>query len=178
MRIEHAAPSSGKDLLTIFSNVTKYARYNLCNSDPEELASEALSRSLRYIPEFNGEATFQNLVIQIACNKFKDDWRKQNLEERHGKEIFESLRPNSMNSEQVVESKLNLDLILNSIEQLSSPLKETLLLKLEGLSHAQIAIQLGITENMSRARLYDARVSLKSILEDSGLPVKGYKYAK
>jgi len=141
--------------------------------DAEDVVQDALLRAWRAIPSFRGDAAFSTWLHRIAVNAALD-FRRRRLAPAH-----ESIDRAAEREEQLVRRGLALDpgpeqrwhrdqvrlLVISSIAALREPERSVLVLRdLEEASTAQTARALGISENLVRWRLHQARKHLRARL--------------
>ena len=140
---------------TYFRDVFLYVRRLSGNEHvAEEITSETFFRALRTIDKFRGDCDMRVWLCQIAKYTFyqyldKKNRRKEvSMEEAIEVAAVQQLEKEYISNEQKVE-------IYKKIQQLESPMKDVLMLRLSGeLSFREIGEILGKTENWARVTFY------------------------
>ena len=140
--------------------------YEAVASIREELVQEIALAIWRVLPHFRGECSERTFVYRIAHNRgLSHVWRRrpphQPLEELE--ESDQPVDPRPHPEEQVARTDQRARLML-AIQSLPVTHRQMIVLMLEGLSHAEIAEVMGITENNVAVRLNRARKILKDVL--------------
>ena len=129
----------------------------------EELVQEIALAIWQALPHFRGDCSERTFVFRIAHNRgLTHVWRRrppqQSLEDLE--EIDEPVDPRPHPDEQLARINQRARLML-AIQSLPMTHRQMMVLMLEGLSYAEIAEVLGITENNVAVRLTRARKALK-----------------
>jgi len=129
----------------------------------EDLLQEILLALWRALPRFRGEASERTFVFRVAMNRalthrFRRPPRGEPLD--RASHVFDS-RPTPEAEATASEQRASL---LAALQALPLAMRQILALSLEGLSGAEIAHILGITENNAAVRLNRARRALQEAL--------------
>jgi RNA polymerase sigma factor (sigma-70 family) len=132
----------------------------------EELVQEIALAIWQALPHFRGECSERTFVYRIAHNRgLSHVWKRrpihQPLEELEESEQPVDPRPHP--EEQVAQTDQRARL-MSAIHSLPVTQRQMIVLTLEGLSHAEMAEVIGITENNVAVRLNRARKMLKHAL--------------
>ena len=140
--------------------------YETVASVREELVQEIGLAIWQALPRFRGECSERTFVFRIAHNRgLTHVWRRrpahQPLDDLE--EADQPVDPRPHPDEQVAQIDQRVRL-MSAIQSLPVAHRQMIVLMLEGLSHAQMAEVLGITENNVGVRLNRARNMLKDAL--------------
>lgn len=142
--------------------------YETVASVREELVQDIALGIWQALPHFRGECSERTFVYRIAHNRgLSHVWKRrpahQPLEELE--ESDQPIDPRPHPEAQVAQTDQRMRL-MSAIQSLPVAHRQMIVLMLEGLSHAQMAEVLGITENNVAVRLNRARKMLKDALGD------------
>ncbi len=140
--------------------------YEAVASVREELVQEIALAIWQALPHFRGECSEKTFVYRIAHNRaLSHVWRRrpahQPLEEIE--ESDQPVDPRPLPEEQAARSDQRVQL-MSAIQSLPVTQRQLIVLMLDGLSHAEMAEVLGISENNVAVRLNRARNTLKQAL--------------
>ena len=126
----------------------------------EDLLQEILFALWRALPNFRGQASEKTFVFRVAHNRALNHRFRART---GGDPLDEALHvPDPRPSpEAAAGGSQTLERLLHALRRLPVPLREVLTLSLEGLSRAELAEVLGITENNAGVRLSRARKALQ-----------------
>jgi RNA polymerase sigma factor (sigma-70 family) len=132
----------------------------------EELVQEIALAIWQALPHFRGECSERTFVFRIAHNRglthvCRRRPPQQSLEDME--EIDEPVDPRPHPEERAAKTKQQ-ERLMSAIRSLPVTHRQTIVLILEGLSHAQIGEVLGITENNVAVRLTRAKRALKDAM--------------
>lgn len=138
---------------------------------PEEafdIAQETFVAAFAALPRYDLARPFGAWLTRIALNKCRD-WSRRRAVRR----MFEFAMPegfetahadDAASSDRIAEGRSELDVVSRAIADLPTRLKEVLLLRaVEGMSQAETAALLGITEKAVETRLARARAKLSNL---------------
>ncbi len=109
------------------------------------------------IHQFKGQGSFEGWMKRIVVNTTLQKYKKQ--------KVFELISPNQIADDRltVTDSPIKLDTLLKLIQELPNRYRLVFnLYVLDGNSHAEIALQLNISEGTSKSNLSRARAILKT----------------
>jgi len=140
--------------------------YEAVASVREELVQEIALAIWQALAHFRGECSERTFVYRIAHNRgLSHVWKRrpahQPLDELE--EADQPIDPRPHPEEQAARSDQRVQL-MSAIQSLPVTQRQMIVLMLEGLSHAEMADVLGISENNVAVRLNRARNALKEAL--------------
>ncbi len=153
-----------------------------CVGEPEEaldLVQETFVAAHQALPRYDGQRAMRAWLSTIAINKCRDWARKRTV-----RRFFSFAAPIDHRAEAVVDYQVaiddgaadrqELDRVTDAISALPMNLKEALVLRtIEGLSQAETADVLGISQKAVETRLYRARSRLLEKLNtEQGIGVR------
>ena len=128
----------------------------------EELAHDTWLAVINQASFYQPNAKFKTWLFRIAHNRLVDHWRKHG---RSASVLFEELNEVSLKNDDTSSREFELKQLLKLLESLSPEQTETMLLKIEGFSHAEIADITSSKSETVKSRLRYATQHLKSALE-------------
>ena len=143
--------------------------------DARDVVQEAYLRAWRGIGRFRGEAAFSTWMYRITANTASTHLHRRR---RQRTEPFaEGFEPADARAEEQVsqsaESGEALGRISAALDELPGKLRSVVVLKdVYGLSHEEIADELGITVSAAKVRLHRARRKLRDALYDEGVEAR------
>lgn len=136
-----------------------------------ELTQQSFIAAFGALARYEQDRPFRPWIARVAINKARD-WARRRAVRR----MFTFARPleaaahvadDSVSAEEGLADKRELTRVMTGISKLPANLREVLLLRtVEGLSQAEVAKTLGISEKAVETRLYRARAQLQKILRD------------
>ena len=143
------------------------ASYAAPGPEREDLSQDVVVALLRALPRFRGESTVRTYLLRIAHNQgARHAWRRRRRA-RVEQEAAEPHAPPSERPDALLASRLDAEALAALVRELPLGGRQVLTLALEGLSHAEIAEVLGLSENAVAVRLHRARATLKARMEIS-----------
>ncbi len=142
--------------------------YEAVASVREELVQEITLAIWQALAHFRGECSERTFVYRIAHNRGLSHVWKRRPSHQPLEEVEESeqpIDPRPHPEEQASRSDQR-GRLMSAIQSLPVIHRQMIVLMLEGLSHAQMAEVMGITENNVAVRLNRARKTLKDALEE------------
>ena len=145
------------------------SRMTMSPADAEDITQDVFLQLFRNISSFRGEAKLSTWLYRIAVNCTLIHLRKR---ERTAValpsmllEDISSLIPGGGNKHSAITSPLRRLALAQAVSRLTSQKRSVFLLHdLNGLSHREIAHQLGLSIGNSRCRLHRAHSELRAIL--------------
>lgn len=127
----------------------------------EDLAHDTWMAVINQAGGYRSSARFTSWIFRIAHNRLVDHWRK------HGNSVQPLLQEVSDALSTADNSTQGLELaeLLKNLQILPSEQIETLLLKIEGFSHAEIADITGSKQETVKSRLRYATKALRTSME-------------
>ncbi|MBH1992254.1 MAG: sigma-70 family RNA polymerase sigma factor [Sphingomonadaceae bacterium] len=152
--------------------VWRLARGHVGDADEAlDITQESFVAAFTALARYDGTRPFRVWIARIALNKCRD-WARRRAVRR----LFAFARPLddalfvadlAQNPEESLQSGAELARINAAIAALPGNLKDVLLLRtIEGMSQAETADVLGVTEKAVETRLYRARAKLTESLRD------------
>lgn len=141
------------------------AAYAQARADREDLYQEILVAIWRALPRFRGDSQLGTYVIRIAHNRgltHRAHAARLGARERDEDPMLPDPAPGTDERLHREHQRARLE---SAIRRLSAALAQPVLMHLEGMSHAEIAAVLGITENAVAVRMNRARVALAHHLD-------------
>lgn len=136
-------------------------------SDQEDLYQEMVCQLWRSYHTFRGSSQFSTWMYRVCLNTaitfFKKDSQIIKKTFRLGEE---ELRLQSEESDLEIEQQV--DYLYKAIHQLNDVEKALIFLYLEGFSHQEIGVNLGISEGNARVRLNRTKNKLQEIIKGKG----------
>jgi RNA polymerase sigma-70 factor (ECF subfamily) len=149
--------------------------------DARDVVQEAYLKAWRGLPEFRGDAQFTTWMYRITANSAYTLVKKRR---RHRAEPLDAMLDDpielhpDLQPEGAAESALLLDELSIALEELSPRLRTLVVLKdVYGLSHEEIAEELGISVAAAKVRLHRGRRKLRDLLYEDGAHGKGWARA-
>jgi RNA polymerase sigma-70 factor (ECF subfamily) len=140
--------------------------YEAIASTREELIQDIALAIWQALPHFRGECSERTFVFRIAHNRgLSHAWKRRSIHQPLDdlEEAGQPIDPRPLPEEHAAQTRQRAQL-MHAIQSLPMPHRQVLVLLLEGLSYAEMAEVLGITENNVGVRLSRARTALKEVL--------------
>jgi RNA polymerase sigma-70 factor (ECF subfamily) len=128
----------------------------------EELAHDAWLAVIRRSADYQATAQFNTWLYRIAHYRLVDYWRKYGS---NASVLMEELKEASLHSKDTATHGLELEDLLQSLQSLPEAQIETLLLKIEGFTRAEIANVTGAKPETVKSRLRYASNQLRAAME-------------
>lgn len=165
--------------LVRLTHVDVYSLARRLTGDPDDardVVQETYLRAYRSIGKFRGEAQFSTWLYRITAN-CASTLRRRRGRHRHvelADDHAQVDRDLHHDPEATVATVGLRDRLESAIRLLPPKLRSVVVLRdLHGLSHRDIAAELGITESAAKVRLHRARKQLQADLGGEG-PVEGF----
>lgn len=130
----------------------------------QDVMQEAFIKAFKKIESYNGKSSFGTWLKRIVINQSLDWLKKQKL---NIVEIDNEAISLLDDDDWEVDSKIDLNIIYNCIEQLPQKCKNVIkLYLLEGYDHQEVAQILEISEAASRSQLSRGKSRLKELLNN------------
>lgn len=140
-------------------------RFTSDDHDAADLVQESYIRAWRALPRFRGDAALSTWLHAIIVNTCRT-WvmrRRHTVPLDDAHDVADSCA--TRDPAQVTELTELRDEVRSALQQLLPAQRRIIELKdLRGLSHAEIAAELGITETAAKVRLHRARRALRAIV--------------
>jgi RNA polymerase sigma factor (sigma-70 family) len=139
------------------------ASYSPPGQDREDLAQEVAFMIVRALPRHRGDASLKTYILRIAHNV---GLRHAVRYRRYSAEPVADIPSEQGGPAELVMEKGERSRLHAAIRRLPIAQRQVLALRLEDLTHGEIAGALQITENAVATRLHRARARLKILLEE------------
>lgn len=141
------------------------ASYSRQRAEREDLEQEIWFAVWRALPSFRGDASLRTFVLRIAHNRAISTLalRRNNVPLDEASEIASEAPSPDVQASRKEEA----DRLWQTVQKLPLGWRQAIMLRLEGLSLAEVADVLGITENNATVRVNRARKRLGELLETS-----------
>ncbi|NJD09437.1 MAG: sigma-70 family RNA polymerase sigma factor [Gemmatimonadetes bacterium] len=126
----------------------------------EDWAQEAWVRAFRALPRFRGESRFSTWLHRVAVNSALHGrrWR----ERRTGNEVPLPLAPEPYTAPDQTVLRLSIE---KALDGLPDGMRQIVVLHdVEGYTHEEIGLELGISAGTSKSQLFKARAKLRQVL--------------
>ena len=155
---------------TYVDTYTLALRLTAHEEDARDVVQESYLRAWKGLPRFRGDAQFSTWMYRITANTAYTAVKRRR---RHRAESLDAmledpieLRPGAQ-PEDAAESAALLERLAGGLEQLPPKLRVLVVLKdVYGLSHDEIAEELGISVPAAKVRLHRGRKRLRDLLYD------------
>jgi RNA polymerase sigma-70 factor (ECF subfamily) len=139
-------------------------------ADAEDIAQETYLRAFQHLSQFEGRAKFSTWLLRIALYealaRYRDSARFEDLDRIAASEAGRT-DPRS-NPEQMVARGEIRDVLKHAIDELPPTLRTVLMLReIDGMSTAEAAEALEISEDNLNVRLHRAKAALREKLAES-----------
>lgn len=126
----------------------------------EDCAQEAWLRAIRALPTFRGDAAFGTWMHRIAINSALMSRRARLRVVEREAPLPETLPGASRNGDALLKARLE-----RAMEQLPDGMRAVLVLHdVEGYTHEEIGLELGIAAGTSKSQLFKARARMRELL--------------
>ncbi len=139
--------------------------YGQTAADADDLFQEICFALWKSLPSFRGECSERTFAFRIGHNRGLTFRARRRAP---AAELPDDLRDESPGPESLTTKSMNRDRLLAAVRRLTPGHAQVVMLSLEGLPHAEIALVLGVTENNVAVRLTRARRELRALLEGEG----------
>ena len=130
--------------------------------DQEDLQQEIIYHLWKSYPKFKGESKFSSWMYRVALNTAITYFKREN--KRIDKEPIN--RSLDIVDEPSPKENTQLQKFYQAVQALNKIEKALILLFMEGLSHKEIAINLGLTEGNTRVKLSRTKKKLREIIKN------------
>ena len=139
------------------------------DSEAEDVMQQAYLNAFTHLRQFNGSAQFSTWLTRIAINEALARVRRQGRYETYDDDLsnlepFMSTNPSENPERQAFTGELR-ELLESAIDTLPDGMREVFVLRdVEGLSTAEAAECLGVTDDVVKTRLSRGRAILRRVL--------------
>jgi RNA polymerase sigma-70 factor (ECF subfamily) len=140
------------------------ASYERDPSRQQDLLQEIWLAVWQALPRFRGDCSERTFVYRIAHNRavsHVDHWQRRRTDSLDEDAPLPASQPDPEHALSIEQRRERLQA---AVQQLPMGLRQVVVLTLEGLSHAEVAEVVGITENNVAVRLTRARAALSRLL--------------
>lgn len=136
-----------------------------------DVTQEAFVSAFAALKNYDSQRPFKTWVSRIAINKCRD-WARRRAVRRFFTfalpiEAAVTIAGDTISADQQISDRAELDRVQSAIATLPQAIREPLVLRtIEGMSQAETAQVLGISEKAVETRLYRARGRLTELLRD------------
>jgi RNA polymerase sigma factor (sigma-70 family) len=156
--------NSQRELYNMFSAkmFSVCLRYSKNQMDAEDILQEGFIKLFNNLEKFRGEGSFDGWVRRIFVNTAIEHLRRKNLNTVGGEGLENSVVDKQQNA---LDNLYEKDLV-NCSRSLSEGYKTVFnMYAIEGFSHKEIALKLGITESTSKSQFSRAKALLRTMLQ-------------
>ena len=132
----------------------------------EDLLQDMATALWRALPRYRGDAPVRAFALRVAYNRAISHLRRKSRTVSPAREDVERSSDPTLSLEERLERTRQCEALQRALERLGPGLREVMLMHLEGLSYADIAQVVGITEKNVSARLSRGRAALRSALAE------------
>lgn len=140
------------------------ASYERDPSRQQDLLQEIWLAVWQALPRFRGECSERTFVFRIAYNRavsHVDHWQRRRTDSLDDDAPLATSQPDP---EHALSTEQRRERLQAAVQALPIGLRQVVVLSLEGLSHAEVAEIVGITENNVAVRLSRARATLARLM--------------
>lgn len=139
-------------------------RYSKNQMDAEDVLQEGFVKLFNNLNRFRGEGSFEGWVRRIFVNTAIEHIRRKNMNTSNGEGLENSIVDKKQNA---LDNLYEKDLLSTS-RTLSEGYRTVFnLYAVEGYSHKEIAMKLGITESTSKSQFSRAKALLRNLISGS-----------
>ncbi len=144
-----------------------------------DVAQEVWIQIYRALPSYRGDSQFGTWAHRIAVNRTLNALRKIRRIARVETDIEEASSTSIADTEVESDRTFLAETIQQAVERLSPGARTVFTLHdVEGYTHEEIAVELGITPGGSKSQLFKARAKLRRLLAHMAeVPISGVKEA-
>jgi RNA polymerase sigma-70 factor, ECF subfamily len=145
--------------------LARLVRRYVNDADAEDVAQRAMMRALEKLDGFRGESTFRSWLHRVAVNVALNHLR-DTKHQAHGELDEADLITNTLGTARLVAREAKARLVL-ALQDLPPKQKRSVELRLFGdLSFAEVAAQMGISEDSAKVNFHHALKRLRAHLEE------------
>lgn len=139
-------------------------RYCRNREEAEDVLQEGFIKVFKYISGYRGEGSFEGWIRRIMVNTALNHYRS-NIKISNTIEYDDSKHDVAEDETITIDDKLKPEMIFRQLQNLPDGYRMVFnMYVLEGLTHKEIADELGIAENTSKSQLSKARKMLRKLL--------------
>lgn len=148
--------------------VRRVAASYVDGEEREDLTQDILLAMWESLPGFRGDSSLRTFIYRIAHNRAIDFVRKRS--NRPTTESADGLNSGAPAADRVAEARCRKRRLVTAVRQLPLSYRQPLTMVLDGLSYAEIAEVLDISESNVGVRVHRARQRLKETLASQEQP--------
>lgn len=133
------------------------------DADRRDLHQDILVAIWRALPRFEGRSSLKTFVYRIAYNRGMSF--RASLRRRSHSSLDQRQSDAGPGPEEDLEHRRRLELLRGAVRELPPAQRQVVMLRLDGLSHRQIAEVVGISEGNAAVRLSRAKKTLEQLLQ-------------
>lgn len=167
MVVDYLDEKAFLDLLEVHKGILhKVARLYMDNpEDRKDLQQEIIIQLWKSYPKFKGESAFSSWMYRVAINTAISSFKK----EKRRSDVYNYNTEKEPEQEDYdPEKDQQLEVFYRAIQQLNGVEKALIFYFMEGLSHRDTGIQLGISEGNVRVKLNRTKEKLQQIIKKIG----------
>ncbi len=143
-------------------------RITKCGPDAEDLTQEVFLQAQRKLHTFRGDSAFATWLYRVAFNTVMMFLRRRRVEQRSAERAKAEETPTQvrLSSSFYGPEPIRYLALKRAIASLPAGRRAVLILHdVNGLTHREVGLRLGIAASTSKMQLYHARMALRSFLE-------------
>lgn len=145
--------------------VVRLVRRYVSEADADDVAQRAVMRALEKLDTFRGDSSFRSWVHRIAVNTALNHVRDHKREAPQAIDEAD-LITNTLGTARLVAREAKQRLLV-AVEELPPKQKSAVEMRLfQELSFAEVAVEMGITEDSAKANYHHAMKRLRAVLEE------------
>jgi RNA polymerase sigma factor (sigma-70 family) len=134
-------------------------------ADREDLQQEIIIQLWKSYGSFKGDSLFSSWMYRVAVNTAITFFK--NEKKRSDTLSYDQIPEPELENDNS-EKDLQMEVFYAAVQRLSSVEKAIILYFMEGLSHKEIGLQLGITELNARVKLSRTKEKLQQLIKNTG----------
>ncbi len=134
-------------------------------ADRQDLIQEMMVQLWRSFSSFNGSSQFSTWMYRVALNTALTCLRKN---KKHSDHLVYTDAPEVADNSSHPQKQVQLDIFYAATQHLNPVEKALIFYFMEGLSHKEIGLQLGISEVNARVKLNRTKEKLQKIIKSLG----------
>lgn len=135
------------------------------DADRQDLIQEMMAQLWRSFESFNGSSQFSTWMYRVALNTALTYLRNN---KKHNDHLLYIETPDIADTSSHHQKQAQLDIFYAATHYLNAVEKALIFYFMEGLSHKEIALQLGISEVNARVKLNRTKEKLQKIIKSLG----------
>lgn len=167
-------PKAQEQLYKLFSSkiFTVCLKYSRNYEEAQDNLQEGFLLIFNKIDKYDFKGSFEGWIKRVVINYILQQYRTSI--------VFEVVKDNIRDEEDMyidTDDVIGMDYLLKIVQELPDRYRLVFnLYVLDGYTHKDIAVMLGITEGTSKSNLARAKMILKQKLDNSGINIKEYSF--